>query len=77
MLAFTLFPRSRAARRRSLSDEALAGSWSEVVDMSTSVLSRRASRLILLNVGVLVPGRGDGEVMYAWRFSFRKEGVAA
>ena len=44
MLVFTLIPRSRAARTRSLCDEVLAHGefWSDMGDMSASVLSRRA-----------------------------------
>jgi hypothetical protein len=62
---------------RSLSDDEMllvCGLWSEVRDMSISVLSRKASRS-MLKIGMFVPECGDGEVMYAWRLLSRNEGV--
>jgi hypothetical protein len=78
-LALTLGPRSLAARRRSQSDEIsdVCRSGSTVMDiMSSSDWWSRASRSALLKIGVVSSSWcGVGEVIFAWRFSFRKEGV--
>lgn len=77
VLALTWGPLSLAARRWSLREEMLVVGGSRLVemDMSLSGLLDRASRSKLVKIGVPSLGRGVGDEMYAWRFSFRKEGV--
>ena len=46
-----------------------------VVDLSVSGLLGRASKSKLVKIGDSSLGRGVGDEIYAWRFSFRNEGV--